>query len=366
MATNVTVEFVLAQEEYEKAQTPLEKLKALEKMYATVPKHKGTEKLRADIGKKMAYWRKMLEKEEQTKAKRTTFSIKKEAPTIGVIGLPNSGKSLLVKKLTDAPTEVAEYEFTTKIPVVGMLKYKDIMLQMIDFIPIFQNVAFNDSLRQYFSPLRICDVLLILIKNDDEFEIIKNELENFKIVLGKKKAIRLSKSDHLEINGWELIKNSNYQEVLAVVKDMTLHNYIIQIDEEMTLDEFTKFLDDSYYFVDYVLVKNLIYDETPSKIADFSINILKEENFDKMLELLIKKMKIIRVYTKDKSKNISTKPIILKEGATIRDVAEIIHKDFVKNFNYAKIWGNEAKFPGQKVGLDYKVFDGCIVEFFLK
>lgn len=366
MATNVTVEFVLAQEEYEKAKTPLEKLKALEKMYATVPKHKGTEKLRADIGKKMAYWRKMLEKEEQSKAKRTTFSIKKEAPCIGVIGLPNTGKSLLVKKLTDAPTEVAEYEFTTKVPVVGMLKYKDIMIQMIDFIPIFPNVAFNENLRQYFSPLRICDVLLILIRNDNEFEIIKNELENFKIVLGKKKSIRISKSDHLEINGWELIKNASYQEVLEVVKDMRLHNHIIQIDEEMTLEEFAKFLDESYYFVDYVIVKNLINDNSPSNIADFSINILEENDFSKLLELLVKKMKIIRVYTKDRNKNISDKPIILKEGATIRDVAEIIHKDFVKNFNFAKIWGPEAKFPGQKVGLDYKIFDGCIVEFFLK
>ncbi|MEM2115403.1 MAG: TGS domain-containing protein [Candidatus Woesearchaeota archaeon] len=366
MATNAGVEFVLAQQEYQKAKTPLEKIKALERMYATVPKHKGTENLRADIAKKMAYWKRVLEQEESKKSARTSFSIQKEAPCIGVVGLPNSGKSLLVKKLTNVNTTISEYEFSTKVPVVGMLKYKDVSLQMIDFIPIFEGIAFNTKLRQYLSPLRICDILLILIRKDEEFEIIRKELENFKIILGRRKLLKIRKSDHLEIIGFELIKDSSYDEILTIARDKKLHNHVIQIMEEMTIDEFLKLIDESYYFVDYIIVKNLIIDREPSKIADFSIDILKETNFDPMLEKIFEKMNLIRVYTKDKSKKISDKPIVVKKGSTIRDVAEIIHKDFVKNFDYAKIWGDKAKFPGQKVGLDYEVFDGCVVEFFLK
>lgn len=73
----------------------------------------------------------------------------------------------------------------------------------------------------------------------------------------------------------------------------------------------------------------------------------------------------IRVQTK-LGKKIAEKPIILKKGATVKDVAEMVHKDFVKNFRFAKIWGLSAKFPGQQVGLEHKLKDNDIVEIFTK
>lgn len=65
MPTNVTAEYLAAEEEYRNAKTIPEKIRALEKMYATVPKHKGTEKLRLQIKRKLAELRKELEKQRQ-------------------------------------------------------------------------------------------------------------------------------------------------------------------------------------------------------------------------------------------------------------------------------------------------------------
>ncbi len=366
MPTNVTVEYALAEKAFREARTPEEKLRALERMYAEVPKHKGTENLRKEIKKKIAYWKKQIE-QKRKKTTRKSFSIVKETYAVGIIGKTNVGKSLLMKKLTNANTIVASYEFSTKQPVVGMMPILDTKLQTIDFPPLFENVAFNDSLRQYFSPLRICDLLLIVTLDPSEFDDIKKELDNLKIILGKRKSVRIKRSHHLEIHGWQLIKGASYDDVVSVVKENGLHNSIIMIDEPMTMKEFVLALDESYYFVDYIVLQNH-YDDIPEYVENgiYHSNFLKENEFKLLKELIWKKMNLIRIYTKDKMGNVSKEPIVLKKDSRIADLAIAIHKDFLKKFRYAKIWGKSAKFDGQVVGLDHALEDQDIIEFFTK
>ncbi len=366
MPTNVTVEYALAEKAFREAKTPEEKLRALERMYAEVPKHKGTENLRKEIKKKIAYWKKQIEQKKK-KATRKSFSIVKETYAIGIVGKVNVGKSLLMKKLTNANTIVASYEFSTKQPVVGMMPILDTKLQVIDFPPLFENVAFNDSLRQFFSPLRICDLLLIVIFDPSDFNDIKQELDNFKIILGKRKSVRIKKSHHLEIHGWQLIKDASYNDIVSVVKENGLHNSIIMIDEPMSMKEFVLALDPSYYFVDYILIQNH-FDDIEEFFDEniYHVNLLKENEFKKLKELIWKKMNLIRIYTRDKMGHVSKEPIVLKKNSKLSDLAETIHKDFIKKFRYAKVWGKSAKFDGQIVGLDHQLEDGDIIEFFTK
>src|SRR5262245_60246757 len=136
MPANLTPQYIEAEKRFKQAQSVQDRIDALEEMMATIPKHKGTEKLQADLKKKMSALRK---ESEQTKkgGRRETFVVDREgARQLALVGAPNSGKSQLVRSLTHATPEVAEYPYTTRIPIPGMLIYDNVRLQLVDLPPI--------------------------------------------------------------------------------------------------------------------------------------------------------------------------------------------------------------------------------------
>src|SRR5215467_513145 len=136
MPANLTPQYMEAEKRFKQAGSVKEKVAALEEMMATIPKHKGTEKLQADLKKKMSVLRK--ESEDHKKGgRRETFTLEREgARQLALVGATNSGKSQLLKKLTNATPEVAEYPYTTRIPIPGMLVFENVRLQLIDLPPI--------------------------------------------------------------------------------------------------------------------------------------------------------------------------------------------------------------------------------------
>src|SRR5215468_2848085 len=136
MPANLTPQYMEAEKRFKQAQSVQEKIAALEEMMATIPRHKGTEKLQADLKKKMSALRK---ESEQTKksGRRESFVVEREgARQLALAGAPNSGKSQLVRRLTHATPEVAEYPYTTRNPIPGMMLYENVRLQLIDLPPI--------------------------------------------------------------------------------------------------------------------------------------------------------------------------------------------------------------------------------------
>lgn len=136
MPANLTPQYHAAEEIFKKASTTEEKIAALEEMLAVIPKHKGTEKLQADIKKRLAKLRE--ESMRKGAAKRVDpFHIERqEAGQVVLFGFPNTGKSSLLNALTRASAKVAEYPFTTTLPVSGMMPFEDILIQMVDLPPI--------------------------------------------------------------------------------------------------------------------------------------------------------------------------------------------------------------------------------------
>ncbi|MFN4046490.1 MAG: TGS domain-containing protein, partial [Acidilobaceae archaeon] len=78
--------------------------------------------------------------------------------------------------------------------------------------------------------------------------------------------------------------------------------------------------------------------------------------------LVFKMLDVIRVYTKSPNKEPDPRPLVVKRGTTVIEVAEMVHERLASSFKYAKIWGKSVKFPGQRVGSDHVVEDGDIVE----
>ena len=291
MPINAGYEFAKANEEYLKASTPEEKLKALKLMLSTAPKHKGAEKLRNQLKQRYSELRKEIEREKKAAKKKKRLAIKKEgAATIIFIGILDSGKSNLFASLSGAKYE-SENNYEIKM---RMMPYENVWLQGIDLPAFHAKFSTSPIAGQVFGLIRSSDVLVLVANDEEQLQFLQSVLRNAKIKIGPKKIQTLEST-----------------ELPAIVCSSDI-------------------------------------------IDNFS---LKEEIWSKTGK--------IRIQTKTAGK-IAEKPVVLKAGATVRELAGTIHKDFLRKFKHAKIWGSSAKFPGQAVGFEHKLADKDIVEIFTK
>jgi len=135
MPANLTPVYKEAEAKFRSAVTPEEKIACLEEMLRVIPKHKGTDKLQADLRSRLS----RLKREPKKKGATKGFSHK--VPTEGagqvvLLGPPNAGKSSLVATLTHAKPEVASYPMTTRDTSPGMMPYEDIAIQLVDMPPL--------------------------------------------------------------------------------------------------------------------------------------------------------------------------------------------------------------------------------------
>ena len=169
MPANLSPEYIKAEEKYKNAKTSLEKLEALHEMLSTIPKHKGTEKMQADIKRRIA---KLSESSGKKGAKRTDFYFvpKEGAGQVVLAGLPNSGKSSLLKKLTNAHPVIGEYPFSTTKPIWGMIFFENIQIQLVDIPPVAPEFLEG----WVFGIIRNADLIIIVvdISNDNSIQNI--------------------------------------------------------------------------------------------------------------------------------------------------------------------------------------------------
>ncbi|MCX8094640.1 MAG: TGS domain-containing protein [Caldisericia bacterium] len=327
MPANLPPQFYDLEKEYREKKTIQEKIEVLKKMYAIMPKHKGTDKLQAEIKAKISKLKEELEFQKKNKGKRSSFYIEREgAGQVTLVGPPNSGKSTLFYLLSSVPSEIGDYPFTTKTPVVGMVPYEDIKIQFIDLPPVNEDCDYI-----IFDIIRNSDLILIVLS----FEMnINYELDKILKIL-EDKGIKLlgeglsedylfgplNKRGLIFINKCDLISK---EEIDNKIKNI---NTLIPI----------------------------VYGSSESII-----------NIEELIKKIFEGLNIIRVYTKEPGKPPDmTDPLILKKGATVLDAAYKLHKEIAKNLKYARLWGS-SRFEGQQVNRDYILQDKDIVEFHTK
>ena len=325
MPTNLPAEALEAERRYKQATSIAEKIACLDEYIGLIPKHKGTDKLRADLRKRLSKLKSSSQSRKGASTKASAFHIRKEgAGQVTIVGPTNVGKSALVAALTNASPEVSASPFSTWKPTPGMMPVEDIQIQLIDTPPLNRDYIESELLNL----VRQADIILLMV--DLQAGPIR-QLEEAIELLREHRIIPLRlKPQHADERRMTFIP------VLVLVN---------KNDDEGT-DE------------DFEILCALLEGDWPL----LPISISTGRNLERLKRLLFERLEIMRVYSKAPGKEADlTSPFVLKRGSTVTDFAQGVHRDFYEKLKTARVWGHGV-FDGQLVQRDHVLHDGDVVE----
>jgi len=328
MPANLTPEYLEADKRYRAARNPEDKKAALEEMLATLPKHKGTEKIYADLKSKLAKLRRGDDKKGKGPARRgNEYTIQSEgAGQVMLLGAPNTGKTAIMAEMSNADVEVTDYPFSTHRPAPGMMNYEDVQIQLVDTPSI--DTEFMDM---FLPPL---------IRNADAAALV----------------VDLSNPDCLDQPGWvmDALHKENIDLVRGTVSETRgqtspklLPTLLVGTrsdhpDAPAALELLEEVMEDRFPVV-------MIATGLPDTLAVFARAV-----FDLF--------GIVRVYSKRPGKDAEKEtPFLLPIGSTVLDFARKVHRSFEQRFSFARSWGFD-RFDGQRLGPNDEVKDQDVIE----
>ena len=368
------------------AKSAREKIKALEDFLSSVPKHKGTEKLISQVRRQIATLRRELELErKKRKGKGPKFFIEKEGDAqIVILGFTKCGKSSLLKKLTNANVKISDSPFETKQPVPGMMVFKGVYFQLVEAPAIIEGASSGLGWGlQTLALARNADGLILLIDATQDinyqYRVLIEELEKARISIKKKQVlVNVERRSHGGIIVVGQLKGCSLRDVEKLLKSYNIHHALVRVEGEATLSDIEDSLFENVVYKPALVIINKIDSLSDmSEVESFEQKLLSEDipcikvsiqnNFNSSPDVigaqLFKLLNLIRVYTKKpRSKEISKRPLVVKKGITVIEVAKIIHSRLYKNFRYARVWSPRLKFSPQKVGADFVLEDGDVLE----
>ncbi len=359
MPTNVSPEYKKAEAAFRQAREPTERLEHLREMLKTIPKHKGTEHLQADIKTRIKELTTELAGPQKGAASTgPTHVIRPEgAAQVALIGPPNSGKSLIHSRLTGSRAESAPYPHTTNEPMPGMLMHNDVQFQLVDLPPIssdFMEPWLPNALQPAHAALLVID--LNVPGCTEDVISIRERLAEKRIVLSDDWQGRLpcglveglpetetGAPDRPDLPGPEQTGDKADENIFRTVLPTML--VINKIDLGLDPEEVT-------------ILEELVESCFPA----IAVSAETGNGLDRMGALLRRGLDVARIYTKVPGKPPDMeRPFTVFRGDTVADVASLVHRGMAESLKHARVWGS-GKFDGQQVGRDYLVEDGDILE----
>ena len=327
MPANLTPQYHKADARYRAATDDRERLAALREMLQIIPKHKGSEKLQAELKAKIA---KLKDAKGKKGAGRRGPSLHLERSGAGqvvLVGPANSGKSSLIKALTPVEPEIAEYPGTTRTPLPAMMPYRDIAVQLVDAPPVM--TGYMET--WYPDLLRGADMLLLVfsLASDDileEIEVVRAALEKCRVLLEPEAGPAEDRPPGVK-----------------VCRVWAVGNACDDPDSEERREMAAEVLGD-----------DLLLQRVSARTG---------EGIEGLRGQIVQVLDVIRVYTKLPGKHADmTAPFVMPRGTTVVEAAARVHKDLAATLKSARLWGS-AKFDGAPATRDHELQDGDVVEF---
>ena len=329
MPANLPPQYYKLEKEFNEETDPNEKLRLARELLAIMPKHKGTDKLQADMKAKIAKLKAHVEsggaRHGAHRADPHTHIQREGAAQILLIGAPNAGKSSLLDLLTDAHPHIADYPFTTREPLAGMYTWETVHFQLVDTPPVSA-----EHMEPYIPSLvRQADLVVVVLdvsspRWERDLEEIRARLLEKHVVLGPKDPPQAG--DPMLLYKHTLIAAHKHDELGGA---------------------------DGLNRLPLVAPGHTI---VPTSVLD-------DGCADALGAAFFAALGVIRVYTKRVGQEVEyVDPIVLPKGATVEDAARLIHKDFAQKLQFARVWGH-GKFEGQRVTSTFALSDRDVVEY---
>lgn len=363
MPANLPPQYHEVEKKFREAKSPGDKLPLLREMLAILPKHKGTEKLQADLKKRISKLQADLQKSKKTGRRPYGLTVEREgAGQVVLLGPPNSGKSSIIRALTRAEPEVAPYPFTTRRPMPGMMQFEDIQIQLVD------TPAISEAEIQYWvvQLARNADAVMLVFDSAsptllEDFELVEKQLAARGIRIGAARGGKVDVGTESggggdvprcatlpdEADGGGTEDDAGGGKAGGDAAIVTKRSLVVGNKIDLTPDQ------DAIELLGELVT-------TTSRLATFSA--FQASTADSLKRELFELLDLVRVYTKIPGKKPDKdRPFVLPVGSTVMDVAGLVHKDFVFSLRFARIWGS-GEFDGQCVQRDHVVKDGDVLE----
>lgn len=324
MPANLPPQYFEVEKRYREARTVSDKLKHLEEMLAIMPKHKGTDKLKADLRRRIAQLKDMGAARKGPGRRAPIYLVEREGVgQVVLLGPPNTGKSSLLAALTKALPAIADYPYTTRTPLAGMMRYENVQVQLVDCPPLGE-----EYLEPWFPDLlRRADAFALVLAPprdpDAQLAALEAILAQYQLALQSRDRAAPSPG-------------------LSSRRALVIFNKIDLLPDPEELALYLEVLGERF----------------PVR----AVSALTGQGLPELRQALFAFLNLVRVYTRAPGKAANFKsPFVLPARSTLQELADRIHHDLGRSFKFARVWGRDT-FEGQRVQRDYLLREGDIVE----
>ena len=361
-----------------------EQIKELEEEISNTKYNKATQ---AHIGKLKAKIARLQNEQEKRRSAKgggaRGYSVKKAGnATVALVGFPSVGKSSLLNQLTDAKSATGAYHFTTLDVIPGILEYNHAKIQILDMPGLIKGASKGKGKgKEVIAAARSADVILFIadVFNPD-LSILQKELWDAAIRINQKPPdVVITSYEYGGISIKPTVKLTKITEELAadMVSAYGHVNATVVIRDDINEDQLLDVLAGNRVYIEAMVAVNKVdlidtnklegvYKKLPD-MRKVPVSCVTGYGIEDLKKALFETIDMIRVFLKPQGQEADMDiPLVVKNGSTIGDVCENIHRTFRPNFRYAMVWGKSAKFPGQTVGIDHVVQDEDVVTIIVR
>jgi len=307
------------------------------------------------------------------------FAVKKSGhATVALLGAPNTGKSTLLNKMTDAFSRVGDFAFTTKDILPGILTFGGAKIQVLDMPGIVHGAASGRGRgREVLGVARSADLIVLFVDvfNTDIQAIIREAYEVGIRINSRPPDITIAKKERggINISSTAPMKKLDEATAKAILNELGIVNADVLFKRDSTVEDLIDALSESSRsYVPGIVAFNKI-DMVPTQELKarlepfrgwkvFPISAERGIGLEELKRGIYDALEFRRIYLKPQGGEVDRNvPLILKRGGTVGDVCDLLHKDFRKKFRYAFVWGGSVKYGGQRVGLVHRLADGDVL-----